>query len=291
MPKIKQKKDLPDIQELKTGYPQKAIQKVGIRNVRVPIRIDKKDGGENICSAEISIYTDLTKESKGTNMSRYRILIEEFLIEKNVKLHDLVREMLIATKERLGSNNAYLKIRFPYYLVTTAPASKLKSYIDLRVTFEGKLTVKSPVKFQGELAKQDDKMELFLTVRVPYTSLCPCSKKISEYGAHNQRSFADVTVKLDESKGIMWIEDIYEVVNKCASAPIINGLKREDEAYQTELMYEQPKFVEDMVREIGQELDKELDKRITDYTVVVNHEESIHTHDAVAVISAGRNLI
>jgi GTP cyclohydrolase IB len=281
MPKVKEKKDIPDIQSRTSGYPQRSIKKVGIRNVRVPIRVDKRDGGVNECSAEISIYTDLTAKCKGTNMSRYRILIEEFLIEKNVKLHDLIRELLAATKKRLDSTNAYIKIRFPYYLVVTAPASKLKSYIDLRVTFEGKLGM-----FGG-----NDCITMFLTVRVPYTSLCPCSKEISEYGAHNQRSYADVTVKIaDEKNGVMWIEDIFEIVNKCASAPIINGLKREDEAFQTELMYEQPKFVEDMVREIAVELDKELDKRIVDYSVVVNHEESIHTHDAVAVVTAGRDI-
>jgi GTP cyclohydrolase I len=223
-------------------------------------------------------------------MSRYRILIEEFLIEKKVKLHDLIKELLIATKERLGSDNAYVKIRFPYYLVVEAPASKLKSYIDLRVTFEG--TFKTFVGTVNKVDGEHEVINVFLTVRAPYTSLCPCSKEISEHGAHNQRSFADVAVKINDEKihGVMWIEDIFAIVNKCASAPIINGLKREDEAWQTELMYEQPKFVEDMVREIAVELDKELDKRITDYSVVVNHEESIHTHDAVAVITAGRDI-
>jgi GTP cyclohydrolase I len=285
MPKIKQKSELPDIQNLDSGYPQRLIKKVGIRNVRVPIKVDKKDGGINDCSAEISIYTDLTAKCKGTNMSRYRILIEEFLIEKNVKLHDLIRCLLLATRDRLESENAFVKIRFPYYLVVEAPASKLKSYIDLRITFEGKLRT-----IVGSHGKKE-LLDIFLTVRAPYTSLCPCSKEISDYGAHNQRSYADVTVKLnDEKNGVMWIEDIFAVVNKCASAPIINGLKREDEAFQTELMYEHPKFVEDMVREVAVELDKELDKRILDYSVVVNHEESIHTHDAVAVITAGREI-
>ena len=276
MPKVKDKNNLPDTQGLSSGYPRKVIKKVGIRNVYVPITIRKKDGSKNICSADISIYTDLTEKSKGTNMSRYRILIEEYLIDRNLILHNYIREVLKTIKERIGSENAYIKIRFPYYLINIAPASKIKSYIDLKVTFEGKQI--------GET------MDMYLTVRVPYTSLCPCSKEISEYGAHNQRSYADITVKLDESKGTMWIEDIFDIVNKCVSAPIINGLKREDEAYQTELMYEQPKFVEDVVREISEQLDKDLDKRITDYTVVVNHEESIHTHNACAIITAGRDL-
>jgi GTP cyclohydrolase I len=136
----------------------------------------------------------------------------------------------------------------------------------------------------------DGVVKLYLTVSVLYASLCPCSKEISDYGAHNQRSVADVTVELDESKGVMWIEELIDIVERCSSAPIINALKRVDEAYQTELMYENPRFVEDMVRLIGQELDKEMDKRIVDYSVVVNHYESIHSSTACAVICAGKEL-
>lgn len=276
MPEAKHRHELPNIQELKEGFPKRPIKKVGIREVKVPLKVMKKDGTINICSANISMYTNLSKNEKGTNMSRYRILIEEYLIGKDLVLHDFIRELLLATKTRLKQNHAYVKIWFPYYLVQEAPVSKIPSHIELQVAMEGKLI--------------EDQMELFLSVIAPYTSCCPCSKEISKYGAHNQRSTAEITVKLDESKGIMWIEDLYEIVKRCASAPIINGLKREDEKWQTELMYEQPRFVEDVVRHLADELDKELDGRIIDYVIVVNHEESIHTHSACAIQNAGREL-
>jgi len=184
--------------------------------------------------------------------------------------------LLSECKSRLKSDNAFVRIKFDYFLKRKAPVSGIESHMDYRGSMEGKLI--------------DGVTRLYLTVNVLYASLCPCSKEISDYGAHNQRSVADVTVELDESHGVMWIEELIDVVERCSSAPIINALKRVDEAYQTELMYENPRFVEDMVRLIGQELDEELDKRIKDYSVVVNHYESIHSSTACAVITAGREL-
>ena len=276
MPVKKHRHELPDVQERTSGFPKKYIKKVGIRQVKVPLKVQRKDGTINICSADISMYSSLKKEEKGTNMSRYRILIEEYLINKDLVLHDFIHELLQATRIKLKQDNAYVKIQFPYYFIQKSPVSDISSYMDINVAFEGELV--------------SDKVELTLTVRVPYTSCCPCSKEISLHGAHNQRSFAEVKVTLNEKNGILWIEDIYDLVTKLASAPIINGLKREDEKWQTELMFEQPRFVEDMVRLIGEQLDKELDKRITDYVIVCNHEESIHTHDATAILTAGRIL-
>ena len=276
MPEAKQRSELPNIQELQDGFPQRTIKKVGIREVKVPLKVLRKDGTINVCSANISMYTDLNKNEKGTNMSRYRILIEEHVIGKDLALNEFITNLLHATKHKLKQTKAYIKIWFPYYIIQSAPVSKIPSHIDIEVALEGKLV--------------DDTVDLFLTVKAPYTSCCPCSREISRHGAHNQRSTAEITVKLDESKGVLWIEDLYDIVIKCASAPIINGLKREDEKWQTELMYEQPHFVEDVVRHLAVALDKELDKRITDYVVIVNHEESIHTHNAVAIMNAGREL-
>ena len=276
MPRIKTNSDIPDIQNTTDGFPNKYIPKVGTRDATVPIKIIRKDGTVNQSSGKLSMYTDLTPETKGTNMSRYRILIEEALSQEKYYIHDVIRYMLRECKERLKSNNAYTKIKFDYFLRRQAPVSKTESWMDYRGSMEGRLV--------------DGKERLYLTVSVMYASLCPCSKEISDYGAHNQRSVADVTVELDESKGIMWIEDIVDIVERCASAPIINALKRVDEAYQTELMYENPVFVEDMVRKVAVLLDAELDNRIVDYNVVVNHYESIHTAVAVAVINAGREL-
>jgi len=281
MPKIKDKKTLADIQQQIDGFPKREIKKVGIRGVQVPLSVIRRDGTVNQSSGNVSIYTNLSEEVKGANMSRYRIVAEEYLIDKNLNLREYLRELLKATRERLGATDSYVKIKFDYFMINEAPASKLKSYMNYKCCIEGKQKV----------IENDNIIEdIYLTVQVPYTSLCPCSKEISDYGAHNQRSFADVKVKLIQGQ-MCWIEDIIDVVVNNASAPIINGLKREDEAYQTEQMYENPRFVEDMVRLVAESLDEHyLDKIISDYSVVVNHEESIHLHNATAIITAGREL-
>jgi len=275
MPKIKNMEDIPDVQGDTSGFPNKKIKKVGIRNVIVPLKILRKDGTVNISSGNISIYTNLIESIKGANMSRYSILIEDFLLHEDLNLRELIRKMLPATVEKLGATNSYIKIKFDYFLVKEAPVSKIKSYSNYECVIEG--------RFDGVNQKY------YLTVKVPYTSCCPCSKKISEYGAHNQRSFAEVKVELINNE-ILWIEDIVDIVESCASAPIINTLKRNDEAFQTELMYENPRFVEDMSRLIGEKLDKHLDVQISDYVVVIEHQESIHTYDAISVLTAGREL-
>jgi len=283
MPRIKTNNDIPDIQQTTNGFPKKPIQKVGIKGVQVPLKVLRKDGSVNQSSAEVSIYTNLTEKVKGANMSRYRIVVEEFLIDKNLNMREFIRKLLKETRKSLGASNAYVKVKFDYFMIKKAPVSTLKSYINYKCTVEAK---------QHEINnnKQSFHEDYYLTVQVPYTSLCPCSKHVSDYGAHNQRSFAEVKVKI-KPNAMCWIEDIVHIVEKCASAPIINGLKRVDEAYQTEHMYENPRFVEDMVRLIAEKIDKKmLDKNISDYTVVVNHEESIHLHNAVAIITAGREL-
>ena len=276
MPRIKQKHEIADIQQLQTGFPKRDINKVGIRNVQIPIQVLRKDGSINYATSIISIYTNLTSKVKGANMSRYRIIIENNLINKKLNLREYIRELLTATKTSLDATDAYIKIKFNYFLIKEAPVSKVQSHMNYKCCIEGKM--------------HNDKHSIFLTVEVPYTSLCPCSKKISDYGAHNQRSFAEVKVEIKENE-MCWIEDIIEVVESTSSAPIVNALKRVDEAYQTEKMYENPMFVEDMVRNIAEKLDSNfLDKTIIDYVVVVNHEESIHLHNAVSILSAGRQL-
>lgn len=276
MPTAKKREDLPDIQETIEGFPKKAIKKVGTRNVLLPIGIERQDGSVNYSTAKISLYCDLNDKTKGVNMSRFRITLEELILDKKLLLRDFIRELMEKTKTRLGATESYAKVQFDYFLVKEAPVSKMKSHLHMKCIVEG-----------CHKGSQEDK--LFLTVTVPYTSLCPCSKEIADYGAHNQPSEADVKVQLINGE-MCWIEEIVDLVESVASAPIRNILKREDEAYQTELMYENPVFVEDMVRLIAVKLDEKLDKNIADYSCVVNHYESIHQNFAVSVISAGRQL-
>jgi GTP cyclohydrolase I len=279
MPRIKTNADIPDIQNTLDGFPKKYIPKVGSRNIVVPMEIIRKDGSINPTKAIISMYTDLTPEVKGTNMSRYRILVEEVLANKTHRIDEVMDILLDECKERLKSQNAYIKIKFDYFLKKEAPVSKVVSHMDYQGSFEGRLV-------NGE-------KKFYLHANVLYASLCPCSKEISDYGAHNQQSYADVTVQLSKTgvdSDVYWFEELVQAVEKSSSAPIVNALKRVDEAYQTELMYENPVFVEDMVRKVAVELDKDLDSRIKDYLVIVNHYESIHSSIAVSVINAGREL-
>ncbi len=280
MPRIKTNNDIPDIQNTLDGFPKKYIPKVGSRNIVVPMEIVRRDGSINPTKAVISMYTDLTPEVKGTNMSRYRILVEEAIANKTHRIDELMSVLLDECKERLKSDNAYIKIKFDYFTVKEAPVSKIKSHMDYKGSFEGRL-------INGE-------KRYYLSANVLYASLCPCSKEISDYGAHNQQSYADVTVELNKENlsagNKFWFEELIAAVEDSCSAPIVNALKRVDEAYQTELMYENPVFVEDMVRKVAEKLDIHLDKRIKDYLVIVNHFESIHSSTAVSVINAGRDL-
>ena len=280
MPRIKTNNDIPDIQNTLDGFPKKYIPKVGSRNIVVPMEIVRKDGSINPTKAVISMYTDLTPEVKGTNMSRYRILVEEAIANKTHRIDELMSVLLDECKERLKSDNAYIKIKFDYFTIKEAPVSKIKSHMDYKGSFEGRLI--------------NGQKRYYMTANVLYASLCPCSKEISDYGAHNQQSYADVTVERNKEHLMagnkFWFEELIAAVEDSCSAPIVNALKRVDEAYQTELMYENPVFVEDMVRKVAEKLDVHLDKRIKDYLVVVNHFESIHSSTAVSVINAGRDL-
>jgi len=285
LPVKKTNAEIPDVQNTKDGFPKKYIAKVGTRDATLPVKVLRKDGTLNEGTGVFSMYSDLNEETKGTNMSRYRILIEETLASDNYKLNEVVPHLLHQCKERLKSDNAYVKVKFDYFLKRIAPVSLHVSHMDYKAEIEGRLV--------------DGKTSLYLTVHVMYASLCPCSKEISGYdpvtqtgkGAHNQRSIGSLTVELNpDATEWIWIEDLIDIIENNASAPIINVLKRVDEAYQTELMYKNPRFVEDMVRLIGDDLDKELDKKILDYVIVVNHQESIHTAQAVAVMSAGRGM-
>lgn len=280
MPRIKTNSDIPDIQNTIEGFPKLYIPKVGSRNIVVPMEIIRRDGTVNPTKAIISLYTDLTPEVKGTNMSRYRILVEEAIANKTHRIDELIGYILDECQTRLKSNNAYVKIKFDYFVTKEAPVSKVKSHMDYQGSFEGRLI--------------DGQKHYYMHANVLYASLCPCSKEISDYGAHNQQSYADVTVELNKeniaSDNRFWFEELIEAVEQSCSAPIVNALKRVDEAYQTELMYENPVFVEDMVRKVAEKLNKDLDQRIKDYLVIVNHLESIHSSIAVAVTNAGRNL-
>jgi GTP cyclohydrolase I len=195
-------------------------------------------------------------------MSRFVEILNNHERELSVKsFKDVMKEMT----ERLEAESGHIEMAFPYFVNKKAPISEVESLMDYDVTFIGELT--------------DGEPRLKVKVVVPVTSLCPCSKKISEYGAHNQRSHVTVTIRTDQ---FVWIEDIIDLVEKEASCELFGLLKRPDEKFVTERAYDNPKFVEDMVRDVAVRLNQ--DSRITGYIVESENFESIHNHSAYALI-------
>jgi GTP cyclohydrolase I len=238
------------------------IDKVGIKSIRHPISVKDKTGGDQSTIAMFDMYVHLPHNFKGTHMSRFVEILNEN--EKTISVKNfekILRDMLI----RLESEACDVEMKFPYFINKIAPVSKVQSLLDYEVTFIGKI--------------KNDQFVNQIKVVVPVTSLCPCSKKISDYGAHNQRSHVTVTVETNE---FVWIEDIIKLVEQNASSELYGLLKRPDEKYVTEKAYDNPKFVEDMVRDIATDLKK--DSRISYFEVESENFESIHNHSAYAMI-------
>jgi len=238
------------------------INKVGIKSIRHPVRVKDRTGGEQHTIANFNMYVNLPHNFKGTHMSRFVEILNQYDREISV---DNFQDMLRGMTKRLEAQAGHIEMGFPYFINKEAPISKVKSLLDYEVTFIGEI--------------QGDKPELTIKVVVPVTSLCPCSKEISERGAHNQRSHVTLTVK---TVGFMWIEELIDIVEQEASCELYGLLKRPDEKYVTERAYDNPKFVEDMVRDIAARLN--ADKRVSGYTVESENFESIHNHSAYAFI-------
>ncbi|MCX8518812.1 MAG: GTP cyclohydrolase FolE2, partial [Methylophilaceae bacterium] len=225
-----------DVQNLR-DVRQLAIDKVGIKSIRHPVVVKDRTGGEQHTVALFDMYVHLPKHFKGTHMSRF---VE--IINKNehpisvLSFESIVREMTA----RLEANSGYVSMSFPYFINKSAPISGVKSLLDYEITMIGEL--------------HQENFSVTLKVQVPVTSLCPCSKKISDYGAHNQRSHVTVSALIND---FVWLEEIIEWVEKQASCELYGLLKRPDEKYVTERAYDNPKFVEDMVRDVAIVLNNE----------------------------------
>ncbi len=238
------------------------INKVGIKDIRHPVRIRDRSGGEQHTIANFNMYVNLPHNFKGTHMSRFVEILNQHEREISVESFE---DMLAEMTERLEAESGHIEMSFPYFVNKTAPVSGVQSLLDYDVTFLG--------------SSSGNQHETTLKVVVPVTSLCPCSKKISARGAHNQRSHVTVTIRTRE---FVWIEDIIDAVESIASCELYGLLKRPDEKYVTERAYDNPKFVEDMVRDIAAHINQ--DSRITAYIVESENFESIHNHSAYALI-------
>ncbi len=238
------------------------IDKAGIKDIQHPIKVRDRSGGEQHTIATFNMYVNLPHNFKGTHMSRFVEILNNHEYEITV---DSFKRMLDEMAERLEAEAGHIEMSFPYFVTKSAPVSGVKSLIDYQVSFVGQVRQRKPC--------------MLIKVVVPVTSLCPCSKEISDYGAHNQRSHVTVTVR---TRGFVWIEDLIDVVESEASCQLYGLLKRPDEKYVTEQAYDNPKFVEDMVRDVAARFND--DERVAAFVVESENFESIHNHSAYALI-------
>jgi len=243
-----------------------AIDKVGVKNISYPIIVMDKNRSFQHTIARVNMYVDLPHHFKGTHMSRFIEILNAY--REKIAL-DKMETILLKMKEKLGASSAHMEIEFPYFVEKGAPVSGAKSLMEYTCSFTASL---------GEA------FDFVLGVSVPVTSLCPCSKELSEYGAHNQRSLMTVQVRYRE---FIWIEDLIELIEGCGSAPVYSLLKRQDEKFVTEQAYDNPRFVEDMVREATERLSA-LDN-ITWFSVEAENFESIHKHSAYAAVERSKS--
>ncbi|MDR7865972.1 MAG: GTP cyclohydrolase FolE2 [Sporomusaceae bacterium] len=241
-----------------------AIQKVGVSEVHLPFLIKLKSGSFQSVLANIKLTVDLPKEYKGTHMSRFIEVLSDWS-QKPVSYREM-EAILNDLASRLEARRASIDIAFKYFIEKTAPVSGMKSLLDYDCLFAGSL-------------QQGDHLDFVLGLTVPFTSLCPCSKEISSYGAHNQRGLMRVKVRFQPGR-FVWIEDLAALMEAQASAPVYSLLKRDDEKYLTELAYENPKFVEDVLRDLVLAL-RALDG-VAWFEVECENYESIHNHSAYA---------
>jgi len=253
---------IPDVQSSEDTR-QLAINKVGIKSIRHPVKVLDKSGGVQHTVANFNMYVGLPHNFKGTHMSRFVEILNGHEREISVEnFETMLREMV----KRLEAETGVIEMNFPYFVNKAAPVSGVNSLLDYDVTLIGEITSSGAFKQT-------------VKVLIPVTSLCPCSKKISAYGAHNQRSHVTVSAQINN---FVWIEDLIQMVESQASCELYGLLKRPDEKYVTERAYDNPKFVEDMVRDIAVCLNK--DDRVSAYVVESENFESIHNHSAYALI-------
>ena len=252
---------LPDVQGEQDRRHIK-INKVGVKDVTYPVTLKTPAGGSQTTVASINMYVSLPAERKGTHMSRFLEVLNQY--SDGIR-PDSIMDMCRALRQRLDAADAHLEMEFTYFIQKLAPVTQQPGLMDYRV------------RFTCEANGRDD---FILSVTAPATSLCPCSKEISQYGAHNQRCLITADVRFN---GTLWIEDLVEILESSASCEVYSVLKRPDEKFVTEEAYNNPKFVEDIVRDLAIALNR--DDRIEWYHIRSENFESIHSHNAYAEIT------
>lgn len=239
------------------------IDQVGIKDINHPVVVSDRAGREQHTVANFNMYVSLPHNFKGTHMSRFVEILNDHEYEITV---ESFKRMITEMVDVLDAESGHIEMSFPYFVQKSAPVSGVKSLLDYQVTFIGRI-------------QENNKPTVLVRIVVPVTTLCPCSKGISDYGAHNQRSHVTVCVK---TRGFIWIEELIDMVEKVASCELYGLLKRPDEKYVTERAYDNPKFVEDIVRDVAIQFNR--DERIASYSVESENFESIHNHSAYAKV-------
>jgi len=237
------------------------IDQVGVKGIRYPITVLDKNMGEQQTVAEINMSVNLPRYYKGTHMSRFVEILNEH--SRRISLQNF-SEILEEMKKRLNAESAHMEISFPYFINKAAPVTRSEGLMEYRCTFKGSL---------------NNGTDLITMIHVPISTLCPCSKEISDFGAHNQRGEVRLQVRFNK---FIWLEDLIRLVEESASSDVFSVLKREDEKFVTERAYDNPMFVEDIVRDIARKLND--DSNITWFAVESENYESIHNHNAYAYI-------
>jgi GTP cyclohydrolase I len=245
------------------------INKVGIKDVYHPVRVKDRSSGEQHTIANFNMYVALPHNFKGTHMSRFVELLHGN--EREISVESF-RDILAQMTEKLNAQTGHIEMAFPFFVMKQAPVSRVESLMNYQASLIGEL--------------HDGVSELWLKVVVAATSLCPCSKDISKYGAHNQRSHITIKAKVD---GHMWLEELIDIAESEASCEVYGILKRADEKHVTERAYENPKFVEDIVRDVAVRMNDE--DRVRAYVVEAENFESIHNHSAYALIERDKDEV
>ena len=251
-----------DIQNLKDER-NVDIQKVGIKHLELPLIIQRKNNSNQVVCARAKVNVSLPRDYKGTHMSRFVEVLTEWR-NKNLLGVD-IKGCLDEIIRRLEAKSGELEFKFTYFIDKLSPVTKLSSPMSYECIFKGRI--------------ENGNYKFILGTEVPVTTLCPCSKEISDNGAHNQRAFIRVRVSYDEDK-LIWLEDLIDMIESCASCPVYPLLKREDEKFVTEKAYSNPKFVEDVLRDVVVKLRN--NEIVKEFEVECEAFESIHNHSAWA---------
>ena len=260
---------IPEISDIQSSQDTRRIDidRVGIKDIRHPVVVRDRCGREQHTVASFNMYVGLPHNFKGTHMSRFVEILNHHEYEITV---ESFKRMMAEMSNLLHAKVGHIEMTFPYFVMKAAPVSGVKSLIDYDVTFIGRV--------------QEGVSSIQVKVVVPITTLCPCSKDISDYGAHNQRSHVTVLVRI---RDFLSIEGIIDIVESVASCELYGLLKRPDEKYVTERAYDNPKFVEDIVRDVAVRLND--DARVAAYVVESENFESIHNHSAYAMLERDKD--